>query len=172
MICDYANTVLFDYMRNNGLDGLYFFLDSARCHPTSLVENTFKKLNIRLIFIPPRFTNLLQPADVCWSSSFKKAWSCQIESISDNKNHSQSNSLTSLTSWSSSRVNENFTGRIIEMNNSSSSQPIEISLLNDNISSAQTVLKRKVGRPRLTKERKEENKRRRVDSKNKNTLNN
>ncbi|CAF1021918.1 unnamed protein product [Brachionus calyciflorus] len=67
MICDYANTVLFDYMRNNGLDDLYLFLDSARCHQTSLVENTFRKLNIRLIFIPPRFTNLLQPADVCWN---------------------------------------------------------------------------------------------------------
>ncbi|CAF0967901.1 unnamed protein product [Brachionus calyciflorus] len=72
MICDYANTVLFDYMRNNGLDDLFF--DSVRCHKTSLVENTFRKLNIRLIFIPPRFTNLLQPADFCWFSSLKKAY--------------------------------------------------------------------------------------------------
>ncbi|CAF0902923.1 unnamed protein product, partial [Brachionus calyciflorus] len=69
MICEFAQTVLVEYMLKNGLDEIYLFLDSARFHTTVFVKNTLKNLNIVPVFIPPRFTNLIQPADVCWFAS-------------------------------------------------------------------------------------------------------
>ena len=40
---------------------------------TKLAAHTRAK-NTNLIIIPPRITNLLQPADVCWFYKFKKAY--------------------------------------------------------------------------------------------------
>ena len=45
-----------------GLDKLYILFDSARCHLTKKVEDYLTKNNIDSVIIPPRLTNLLQPA--------------------------------------------------------------------------------------------------------------
>ena len=51
-----------------------WIIDSAKPYLTAKVKNKAKELRINLIFIPPRLTNLLQPADVCWFSVFKKLY--------------------------------------------------------------------------------------------------
>ncbi|CAF1111235.1 unnamed protein product [Brachionus calyciflorus] len=50
------------------------FIDSARSHQTKLVQNKFKEFDIETVFIPPRLTNLLQPADVSWFGKIKKEY--------------------------------------------------------------------------------------------------
>jgi hypothetical protein len=67
-ICDYLATIMND-QHNSTL-----YLDSARCHLTPKVKDKLKELNIEYIYIPPRMTNLLQPADVCWFVKIKKAY--------------------------------------------------------------------------------------------------
>jgi hypothetical protein len=47
-------------------------LDSATCHKSARVTEAFEKNGIEVQIIPPRFTNLLQPADVCWFGTVKK----------------------------------------------------------------------------------------------------
>ncbi len=49
-------------------------IDSAKCHLTSKVTAKFFELNLNKELIPPRFTNLLQPADVSWFASIKKSF--------------------------------------------------------------------------------------------------
>lgn len=48
-------------------------LEKARCHKTEKASQFCFANYILLIFIPPRMTNLLHPADVCWFGSIKKA---------------------------------------------------------------------------------------------------
>ena len=55
-------------------DGLNFIIDSAKPHKTAKLAAHAEDKNINLIIIPPRMTNLLQPADVCWFSEIKKAY--------------------------------------------------------------------------------------------------
>jgi hypothetical protein len=47
---------------------------STKCHTTSKVLNHLEKNNIEAIIVPPRFTNLIQPADVVWFSLLKGAY--------------------------------------------------------------------------------------------------
>jgi hypothetical protein len=47
------------------------FIDSAKCHITEQVAAKFSELKINRFLIPPRMTNLLQPADVCWFAHIK-----------------------------------------------------------------------------------------------------
>ena len=46
----------------------------APCHLTKKVQDFCDENKLVLCFIPPRLTNLLQPADVCWFSSIKKLY--------------------------------------------------------------------------------------------------
>lgn len=46
--------------------------DSARCHLTAPVIQKSKDLKLSIIQVPPRLTNLIQPADVCWFADIKK----------------------------------------------------------------------------------------------------
>lgn len=66
VICEYLEKVL-----GNRTDNLLVW-DSARCHLTSQVKQKAKDVKLSTLVIPPRMTNLLQPADVCWFSSIKK----------------------------------------------------------------------------------------------------
>lgn len=49
-------------------------LDSATCHQTKKVSEFCLENNVFLLFIPPRLTNLLQPADVVWFAPIKRAY--------------------------------------------------------------------------------------------------
>ena len=51
-----------------------WIIDSAKPHLTAKVADAAVRLGINIIYIPPRLTNLLQPADVCWFASFKKRY--------------------------------------------------------------------------------------------------
>jgi hypothetical protein len=59
-------------MESNGLSSVLLILDQARCHLTAKVKARCEELHIKCLYIPPRLTGLLQPADVCWFSVLKK----------------------------------------------------------------------------------------------------
>lgn len=61
-------------METNSIDRILLIIDSAGYHLTSKVKKICDELNIKLLFIPPRLTRLLQPADVCWFASLKKQY--------------------------------------------------------------------------------------------------
>ena len=67
MICDYLEEIMSDKP-----GGTTLILDSARCHLTSKVSDKFEALGLKKVFVMPRMTNLLQPADVGWFSIIKK----------------------------------------------------------------------------------------------------
>ncbi|CAF0878753.1 unnamed protein product [Brachionus calyciflorus] len=50
------------------------YLDNAPGHVSSETTDQMDDLRIEYSFIPPRFTSLLQPADVCWLKTFKKCY--------------------------------------------------------------------------------------------------
>ena len=49
-------------------------LDQLPCHLTAKVKDVLAQHNIRTVYVPKRFTNLLQPADVSWMRPLKKAY--------------------------------------------------------------------------------------------------
>lgn len=66
VICDYLDLMFADKPHD------VLIWDSARCHLTPKVVEKARNLKLNVICIPPRLTNLLQPADVCWFSEVKK----------------------------------------------------------------------------------------------------
>ncbi len=68
----YIERIVVPYKLHNALRTVYLILDSARCHLTESVKTKCQENKIILLFIPPRLTNLLQPADVCWFAPLKK----------------------------------------------------------------------------------------------------
>jgi hypothetical protein len=68
----YLNTIISEYKNQKNVDQVKLVLDSARCHLTKRVDNALLLNNIKPLFVPPRMTNLLQPADVCWFAVLKK----------------------------------------------------------------------------------------------------
>jgi hypothetical protein len=71
---EYIDSVLIPYKLKHNFDKLYFIFDSAKCHTTPKVLNHLEKNNIEAIIVPPRFTNLIQPADVIRFSLLKGAY--------------------------------------------------------------------------------------------------
>ncbi|RNA01128.1 pogo transposable element with KRAB domain-like, partial [Brachionus plicatilis] len=67
-ISDYLETIMCNRR------GSILYLDSARCHLTTSVKDKFSQLSLKRFIIPPRMTNILQPADVCWFANIKKAY--------------------------------------------------------------------------------------------------
>ncbi|CAF1027868.1 unnamed protein product [Brachionus calyciflorus] len=72
MICEYMSKVILPYKLVKNLDVIHFVLDS--CHKTEIVQGFCEDNGINQVFIPPRLTNLLQPADVCWFTQLKRAY--------------------------------------------------------------------------------------------------
>ncbi len=70
----FIQKVLYPFMLAHGLANTTLLMDSAPCHLTSLVTDSLKDLNVNTIQIPPRMTNLLQPADVSWMRPLKKSF--------------------------------------------------------------------------------------------------
>ena len=73
-IISYIQRILIPYKYANNLEKILLLIDSARCHLTAPVYNYCAENGIVLLFIPPRLTNLLQPADVAWFASLKKGY--------------------------------------------------------------------------------------------------
>jgi len=74
MILKYIQRIVLPYKLNKGLNKVVLLLDSATCHQTKKVSDFCLENNVFLLFIPPRLTNLLQPADVVWFAPIKKAY--------------------------------------------------------------------------------------------------
>ena len=72
MIIDYVRRVVVPHMRKYNLQKLWLLIDCAKCHEKATVKTYCTKKNIRIMFVPKRLTNLLQPADVMWFASIKK----------------------------------------------------------------------------------------------------
>ena len=66
VICNYMDEIMSDKAENTIL-----ILGSARCHLTSKVSQKFAQKNLKRNDVPPRMTNLLQPADVSWFNLIK-----------------------------------------------------------------------------------------------------
>lgn len=62
----FIDGVFFPHMLRKGQKKSLLFLDHAPCHLTNPLQVAALKRNINLEFIPPRMTQLLQPADVSW----------------------------------------------------------------------------------------------------------
>ncbi len=73
MIIKYLTRVVVSYMTLRSFTSVLLIIDSARCHLTEKVKQFCASKSISLLIIPPRMTNLLQPADVCWFAPIKKA---------------------------------------------------------------------------------------------------
>ncbi|CAF1150281.1 unnamed protein product, partial [Brachionus calyciflorus] len=77
IVQNYILKVLVPDRLKKDLQNTKLFLDSARCHMTVKVKSTLSENYIDPVFIPPRLTNLLQPADVSWFASFKKEYNAK-----------------------------------------------------------------------------------------------
>jgi hypothetical protein len=62
------------HVLRSGFNNPALIWDNATCHSSAEVEEHLLKTKIVPIFVPPRMTGLLQPADVCWFRSFKLAF--------------------------------------------------------------------------------------------------
>ena len=72
MIIIYLSRIIVSYMQRKNLNSVLLIIDSAPCHLTAKVKEFCFQNRIKLVIIPPRMTNLIQPADVCWFAPFKK----------------------------------------------------------------------------------------------------
>ncbi|CAF1148323.1 unnamed protein product, partial [Brachionus calyciflorus] len=113
-ICDYLLAILGERRRST------LYLDSARCHITAKVKDRFNQLGLESFYIPPRMTNLLQPADVCWFAKIKKAyctkwaeWSRNREKNYTMHGNSKSPGYVLAISWLS-EIWENFEEHLIQ----------------------------------------------------------
>ncbi len=70
MIVQYLERIVIPYMLRKKFASVLLLIDQAKCHMTEMVKNFCISKRIVLVFIPPRMTNLLQPADV---RAFQKA---------------------------------------------------------------------------------------------------
>ena len=74
MIVKYLERIVISYKIRKGFEKILLIIDSAPCHLTKNVIGFCENNGILLSIIPPRMTNLLQPADVCWFATLKKAY--------------------------------------------------------------------------------------------------
>lgn len=75
MICDgVIKRCLVPKIASKDLKNPVLILDQAPCHATVKVKETLAQNNIKTIYVPKRFTNLLQPADVSWMRPLKKSY--------------------------------------------------------------------------------------------------
>jgi len=74
MIITYLRRIILPYLLKSSFSKILLLIDSATCHLTKNVKDFCYENNIFLCFIPPRLTNLLQPADVVWFCLIKKKY--------------------------------------------------------------------------------------------------
>jgi hypothetical protein len=98
-VADYLDLVIKKFINNRRLETGKFtmFIDSAKCHLTQTVSAKYSEINVNRMFIPPRMTNLLQPADVAWFANIKKAYNskwCEWFMTAD-KTYTKNNNMRS-----------------------------------------------------------------------------
>ncbi|CAF1139002.1 unnamed protein product, partial [Brachionus calyciflorus] len=73
------------------------YFDNAPCHKSPITTDFMSDLNIDYEFIPPRHTNLVQPADVSWFKSIKKSYKDRWVEwyLNDSKSFTKNNNLKS-----------------------------------------------------------------------------
>ncbi|CAF1117869.1 unnamed protein product [Brachionus calyciflorus] len=74
----FLKRVLFPHMDRNGMGEACLIWDNAPCHNKDIVLTSAVSKNLRLLKVPPRMTNLVQPADISWfrplKSKFNRYW--------------------------------------------------------------------------------------------------
>ncbi len=95
MVLNYIRRVVISYMTRRKFSTVLLIIDSAKCHLTDKVKSFCQLNGIKLFIIPPRMTNLLQPADVCWFAPLKKALKRQWDNwyINDTHTYTASNNM-------------------------------------------------------------------------------
>ena len=66
--------LLVPFKLTENLDKIHLIMDHAPCHTTKVVQNSCLANNIEITYVPKRLTNMLQPADVAWMRSLKRAF--------------------------------------------------------------------------------------------------
>jgi hypothetical protein len=93
----FLNRVMVPHVSRFNLKNTHLLLDSAACHKASYVHRNLEKNSIAKHIIPAGFTNLLQPADVCWFSFIKnklhERWTDWY--INDEKTFTKANNMRS-----------------------------------------------------------------------------
>lgn len=74
MILKYLERIIIPYMQSKSYERVLLIIGRATCHTTAKVMTFCHDHNIDLQYIPGRMTNLLQPADVAWFATIKKAY--------------------------------------------------------------------------------------------------
>ena len=59
---------------SNNDQSFHLLIDSAPCHTTEAFKQSLETRGIKLHYVPPRLTNILQPADVAWMKSLKQSY--------------------------------------------------------------------------------------------------
>jgi hypothetical protein len=106
-MCDeFVDRVMMSHIKHHNLQKRHIFVDSAPCHKTDALNHKFKSNGINPHFIPPRFTSLLQPADVAWFSALKRKlhskwteWYINEEKTFTKSNHMRSPGYAKLITW-------------------------------------------------------------------------
>ncbi|CAF0776643.1 unnamed protein product [Brachionus calyciflorus] len=66
------------HLDRNGFNEATLIWDNAPCHKKQTVIDAATSKNLKLLFVPPRTTNLVQPADIAWfkplKSKFNRFW--------------------------------------------------------------------------------------------------
>jgi hypothetical protein len=115
----FLNRIIVPHVQRFNLQNSTVFLDSAPCHKTDTVKQKFTEAGIVRELIPPRFTNLLQPADVSWFASLKKRlherwtnWYVNDEKSFTKQQNLRSPGYANIISWIS-YIWENFDSELI-----------------------------------------------------------
>ncbi len=102
----FLDRILVPHIKHHDLHNTHLYLDSAPCHKTQSLQDKFDEHHIKPHFIPPRFTSLLQPADVVWFASIKKKihakwtdWYLNAEKTFTKNNNMRSPGYATLINW-------------------------------------------------------------------------
>ena len=102
----FIKRVLKPHMTKNDQSKALLVLDSAPCHLKKDLADEFRKQEIKTLFVPPRMTNLLQPADVSWFRSLKSQlskkwteWSLHGEKTFTKNGNMRSPGYVNIVRW-------------------------------------------------------------------------
>ena len=98
IIESFVERVLTSHNRLRGIRKSVLVIDQATCHTTKKIKDSLKSNNVDVCFIPKRFTNLLQPADVAWFKHFKSKYTEKWNNwflTSNNKTYTKNGNLRS-----------------------------------------------------------------------------
>jgi hypothetical protein len=102
----FIDRIMGTHVKRFNLTGATVFLDPATCHKSVAVNKKLKQIGVERLMIPPRLTNILQPAGVSWFASIKKkihakwsGWYVNGEKTFAKKNNMRSPGYANLVNW-------------------------------------------------------------------------